>query len=107
MARHHRRALPVAYKSTFELWEETVLVTEVATPNFVVYQDGLEQRLSKAGDHLVERYGAVTQELQGSWLDLRSSLSEQAHEVTQQARGRLQHGGPIPLVSKWKGWPIR
>ncbi len=70
--------------------KKRVLVAAAVTNKFPLYQEGIEQRLSKAGDRLAERYNKATQELQGSLSNLQSSLSDQTQEVVHQARGRLQ-----------------
>ena len=70
--------------------KKRVLVAEAATHQFIVFQDGMEQRVSKASDRLGDRYGEVTRELKESLEHLPSSLTAQTQEVTQQAQGQLQ-----------------
>lgn len=59
-----------------------VLVSESAARCYVLYREGIKQRLTKAGDVLKEDYVQATQE----W----RSLTQRAQSATGEAKGRLQ-----------------
>jgi uncharacterized protein YrrD len=76
--------------------KKRVLVSEAATRKLTLYEEGLQQKLSKVGDsfrdnigdRLKESYTEVTQELREK--SGGRSLSEQAQDIAQQAKGRFQ-----------------
>ena len=71
--------------------KKRVLVSESAMHACQLYEAGVEQKLSQVGKRVQSSYLETAQELQDSFTDWRSSLSEQAKAVKQQAQQRFGH----------------
>ena len=71
--------------------KKRILVSEAASRHGRVYEAGVEQKVSQVGERVRSTYTEAAHDLQESLMAWRSSLSEQAQTVKQQAKQRFGH----------------